>query len=102
MADNEVASAADGALTVAEHLGCPLLRGDPFYIQPDITQLIAGYDAHLGQFLKDATEWGAIVLFDGTLPVHPDEGWSSGDIQSYPSPNCHLPTCNIYLHTQYL
>ena len=54
---------------VAEHLGCPLLRADPTSIQPNEWQTIYGYDATLTQFLKDATEWGGLVLFDGSLSV---------------------------------
>ena len=51
--------------TVAEHLACPLLRADSQYFQPGMWGVIQGYDANLGQFLKDATEWGGLVLFDG-------------------------------------
>jgi hypothetical protein len=53
------------AESLAEHLGSPLLRADPAYIQQDMLAVMQGYDASLGQFLKDATEWGALVLFDG-------------------------------------
>jgi hypothetical protein len=57
---------ADAVLAVAEHLGCPLLRADSHFIQQNRFQLIQGYSATLGQFLRDATEWGGLVLFDGT------------------------------------
>lgn len=52
------------AESLAEHLGCPLLRADPSYIQQDILEVMQGYDASLGQFMRDATEWGGLVLFD--------------------------------------
>ncbi|KAK5657169.1 hypothetical protein OQA88_3226 [Cercophora sp. LCS_1] len=52
------------AESLAEHLGCPLLRADPTSIQPDTFRVVQGYDATLAQFLKDATEWGSLVLFD--------------------------------------
>ncbi|KAK3322969.1 hypothetical protein B0H66DRAFT_473807 [Apodospora peruviana] len=52
---------------VAEHLGCPLLRADPTSIQPDTFRIVQGYDAPLAQFLKDATEWSSLVLFDAFL-----------------------------------
>ncbi|KAK0641739.1 P-loop containing nucleoside triphosphate hydrolase protein [Cercophora newfieldiana] len=48
--------------SLSEYLGCPLLRADPTSIQPDI--FVHGYDATLAQFLKDAMEWGSLVLFD--------------------------------------
>ncbi|KAK1757003.1 P-loop containing nucleoside triphosphate hydrolase protein [Echria macrotheca] len=42
------------AESLSEHMGCPLLRVDPNTIQPDTFLII----------MKDAAEWGSLVLFD--------------------------------------
>ncbi|KAK3989084.1 P-loop containing nucleoside triphosphate hydrolase protein [Cladorrhinum sp. PSN332] len=48
--------------SLAAHLGCPLLRADSAYLSS--TNSIEGYEASLNYLLKDATQWGALVLFD--------------------------------------
>ncbi|KAK3385653.1 hypothetical protein B0H63DRAFT_473361 [Podospora didyma] len=65
------------AESLAEHLGCPLLRADPQYFDPHFMDVIQGYESTLSQFLKDATEWGGLVLFD-----EPDFLFQNQDTQS--------------------
>jgi len=59
-------------MTVAEHLGCPLLRAN-------MASMWAAWSGHenqaqsfettVSEFLKGAAEWGALALFDGAFSV---------------------------------
>ncbi|KAK4182292.1 hypothetical protein QBC35DRAFT_468201 [Podospora australis] len=59
--------------SLAEHLGCPLLRADPGCFS-STDDMIRGSDESLEQLLKDATEWNALVLFDEPSFLYQSDG----------------------------
>jgi hypothetical protein len=52
---------------VADHLACPLLKADHRSIgwDPKSDSTDSNYAASMSRFLKDASEWDGLVLFDG-------------------------------------